>query len=153
MSTTRTFLIDADDTLWENNIYFEQVATAFVAALGKRGHPKDRVEQLFWHAEQRNIKTVGYGSKGFCKSLRDIVSHLGCADTEAWIQEKEHWIFHHPIELLPGVRETLPLLHIANHLILTTKGQPDEQLPKLKRSGLEEFFHVTEVVPEKSVET
>ena len=153
MSTTRTLLIDADDTLWENNVYFEQVATAFVAALGKGGHPKDRVEQLFWRAEQRNIKTVGYGTKGFCQSLHDVAAELGVRDFEAWIQDKEHWIFHHPMELLTGVQNALPLLHAANRLILVTKGQPDEQLPKLERSGLKEFFHATEVVPEKSVET
>ncbi len=38
MSITRTLLIDADDTLWENNIYFEQVSAEFVAALGKLNH-------------------------------------------------------------------------------------------------------------------
>jgi putative hydrolase of the HAD superfamily len=36
MSTTRTLFIDADDTLWENNIYFERVTAEFVAALGQR---------------------------------------------------------------------------------------------------------------------
>jgi putative hydrolase of the HAD superfamily len=153
MSTTRTLLIDADDTLWENNIYFEQVATAFVAELGKRGHVKDRIEQFFWQAEQRSIKVMGYGTKGFCYSLLDVVNELGANDLEAWIREKEHWIFHHPMELLTGVQETLPLLHSANRLILMTKGQSEEQLPKLERSGLGKFFHATEVVPEKSLET
>src|SRR5579859_1144223 len=153
MSTTRTLLIDADDTLWENNIYFERVAKEFISELGKRSHKAERVEQLLWEKEQHNINTICYGSKGFCTSLRNVTGELGVNDLEAWIQEREHWIFHHPMELLIGVQKTVPLLHTANQLILMTKGQPEEQLPKLERSGLGEFFHATEVVPEKSVET
>jgi putative hydrolase of the HAD superfamily len=149
----RTLLIDADDTLWENNIYFERVAAGFVAELGKRSHSAGRVEQLLWQIEQQNVKTTGYGSQGFCLSLHEVARQLGAPDLEPWIQEKEHWIFHHPIELLPGVRETLPLLRDNNQLILLTKGREEEQLGKLGRSGLALFFHVAEVVFEKSVET
>ena len=152
MSTTRTLLIDADDTLWENNIYFERVTTEFVAALGQRNHP-DRVEQLLRQTERRNVKVTGYGSKAFCLSLHEVARELGGADLEPWIAEKENWIAHHPIELMPGVRETLPLLRAGNQLILLTKGREEEQLGKLERSGLSGFFHAREVVTEKSVET
>ncbi|MGA2604233.1 MAG: HAD family hydrolase [Verrucomicrobiia bacterium] len=153
MSTTRTLLIDADDTLWENNIYFEQVAEEYVATLGRMGQRTEQVEQLLWETEQRNVKITGYGSQAFCESLREVARQLGAADLESWIGEKETWILRHPIELMPGVRETLPRLHAANQLILLTKGRADEQLAKLERSGLAPFFHVTEVVFEKSVET
>jgi putative hydrolase of the HAD superfamily len=153
MSTTRTLLIDADDTLWENNIYFEQVAEEYVAALGRMGQRTEQVEQLLWETEQRNVKITGYGSQAFCESLREVARHLGAADLESWIGEKETWILRHPIELMPGVRETLPRLHAANQLILLTKGRADEQLAKLERSGLASFFHAREVVFEKSVET
>ena len=153
MSTTRTLLIDADDTLWENNIYFERVTTEFVAALGQRNHHPDRVEQLLRQTERRNVKVTGYGSKAFCLSLHEVARELGGADLEPWIAEKENWIAHHPIELMPGVRETLPLLRVANQLILLTKGREEEQLGKLERSGLSGFFHAREVVTEKSVET
>jgi putative hydrolase of the HAD superfamily len=153
MRTTRTLLIDADDTLWENNIYFERVTAEFVAELGKRNHGADRVEQLLWETEQRNVKVTGYGSQAFCQSLHEVARQLGATDLGSWIQQKETWILRHPIDLMPGVRETLPLLHAANHLILLTKGREEEQLGKLERSGLASFFHETEVVFEKSVET
>jgi len=153
MSTTRTLLIDADDTLWENNIYFERVTMDFVAVLGGRSHRPDRVEQLLREADRRNLKVTGYGSRGFCQSLHEVARELDCADLESWITEKENWILHHPIELMPGVRETVPLLHAVNQLILLTKGREEEQLGKLNRSGLAEFFHAREVVFEKSVET
>jgi len=153
MSTTRTLLIDADDTLWENNIYFERVIAEFVAALGRQGHDAERVDQLLWETEQRNVKVTGYGSRAFCQSLHEVVRTLGALELEPWIREREGSILHHPIELLPGVRETLPRLQSANRLILLTKGREEEQLGKLARSGLAPFFHVTEVVFEKSVET
>lgn len=152
MSTTRTLLIDADDTLWENNIYFERVIADFVAALVKRGHSPGNVHELLWQTEQRNIKRAGYGSRAFCQSLHQVARQLGATDLEDWIIEQENWIFHHPIELMPGVRETVARLFAANQLILFTKGRPDEQLGKLQRSGLAGFFHATEVVFEKSVQ-
>ena len=148
-----TLLIDADDTLWENNIYFERVAADFVTALAKRGVDPRRIGEILWETEQRNIKTAGYGSNAFCQSLHEVARALGVAEFEPWIVEQENWIFHHPIELMPGVRETLPLLHAKHHLILLTKGRAEEQLAKLQRSGLAEFFHATEIVFEKSVAT
>ncbi|HTS16618.1 MAG TPA: HAD family hydrolase [Verrucomicrobiae bacterium] len=153
MSTTRTLLIDADDTLWENNIYFEQVITGFIAKLGTLSHPAERVEQLLWETEQRNVKVTGYGSMAFCQSLEEVVRALNAPELEPWIREKQQWIQRHPIELMPGVRETLPRLHAANRLILLTKGRAEEQLAKLARSSLAQYFHAVEVVFEKSVQT
>ena len=153
MPTQRTLLIDADDTLWENNIYFERVATEFLDRLAARGVPRHRAEELLWQIEQRNVKITGYGSKAFCASLHEVARQLGCADLEPWITGKENWIFRHPIELMPGVRETLPLLHAKNQTILLTKGRADEQTGKLERSGLAAFFHAIEIVFEKNVET
>ena len=153
MTHKRTLLIDADDTLWENNIYFERVSVEFVTALGERGHHANQVEQLLWDADLRNIKTAGYGSKGFCQTLHEVTRELGASDLTAWIQQQEDWIFHHPIELMPGVLETLPLLRASNQLILLTKGRQEEQLGKLERSGLAPFFHATEVAFEKNIET
>ena len=82
MPANRTLLIDADDTLWENNIYFEQVTAEFVAALGQQGHAAERVDQLLWETEQRNVKVTGYGSQAFCQSLHEVARQLGTTDLE-----------------------------------------------------------------------
>ena len=153
MSTTRTLLIDADDTLWENNIYFERTASSFFERLGARGIPEPHAQAVLWKTEQRNIKITGYGSRAFCASLHQAACELGVADLEPWIQEREQWIFQHPIELMPGVVETLPVLRAHNRLIVVTKGFPEEQLGKLRRSGLGSFFSATEVVFEKDFST
>ena len=145
--------MDADDTLWENNIYFERVAAAFFDQLAARGVSEPRAQAALWQTEQRNIKIAGYGSRAFCLSLHETARELGVTDLEPWIQEREQWIFHHPIELMPGVAETLPILRAHNWLIVVTKGFPAEQLGKLRRSELESFFSATEVVFEKDIAT
>ena len=153
MSTTRTLLIDADDTLWENNIYFERVATGFLARLGEWGIPADQAGATLWQTEQHNVQTTGYGSRAFCLSLHEVARSFGVTDLEPWIAEQEHWIFHHPIELMPGVRETVPVLYASNRLLLFSKGRADEQLGKLQRSGLAAYFHGTEIVFEKTIDS
>jgi putative hydrolase of the HAD superfamily len=153
MNAKQTLLIDADDTLWENNIYFERVTIEFFGRLTAHGVSKARAEELLWQTEQRNVKITGYGSKAFCVSLHEVARTLGRADLEPWIQEQENWIFHYPIELMPGVRETLPRLFAHNQTIMVTKGRVEEQTGKLERSGLAGFFHAVEVVFEKDVAT
>jgi len=150
MSILRTLLMDADDTLWENNIYFERVIAGFLDELGKRGVVMELAQETLWHTEQRNVKTTGYGSNAFCQSLHEVARLLGATDLEPWIAGQEQWIFHHPIELMPGVAVTLPLLHATNRLILLSKGRDDEQLGKLHRSGLAKYFHEIEIVFEKT---
>jgi putative hydrolase of the HAD superfamily len=149
MSTPRTLLIDADDTLWENNIYYERVIAEFVAALGARGVATPLAHETLWRTEQRNIHVTGYGSQAFCRSLHEVARELGVTDLEPAIAAWEDFIFHHPIELMPVVAATLPRLHAANRLLLVTKGHDDEQLGKLRRSGLAPYFHATEIVFEK----
>ncbi len=39
---TQTLLIDADDTLWENNIYFERAIVNFISFLTIRNIPPGR---------------------------------------------------------------------------------------------------------------
>jgi putative hydrolase of the HAD superfamily len=147
----RTLLIDADDTLWENNIYYERVTTEFVAALAARGIAAHRAHETLWATEQRNIKITGYGSAAFCRSLHEVARELGVADLEPQIAGWEDFIFHHPVELMPGVAETLPRLHARHRLLMVTKGQPAEQLAKLDRSGLAGCFHATEIMWEKTI--
>ncbi|MCX7887647.1 MAG: HAD hydrolase-like protein, partial [Verrucomicrobiae bacterium] len=153
MSTSRTLFIDADDTLWENNIYYERVIAEFAAALCARGVPPGRVRQAIWETEQRNIRVTGYGSRAFCNSLHEVARSFGVADLDPQIRRWEDFIFHHPVELMPGVKETVPVLCWHNRLILLTRGHGHEQVGKLQRSGLATYFSATEVVFEKSTET
>jgi putative hydrolase of the HAD superfamily len=149
-SRQRTLLVDADDTLWENNIYFERVTTEFVKLMTARGLDAHAVEQSLIRTEQQNVHITGYGSQAFCASLHEVARAWNVPDLEPWIAEQESWMFHHPIELMPGVLETMPRLFVNNRLIMVTKGLAAEQLAKLERSGLAGFFHESEVVFEKN---
>lgn len=153
MTPLRTLLVDADDTLWENNIYFERLIGEFLEKLAQYDVPPSRAREILQETDQRNIKMHGYGIHEFCDTLLETARVLGAGVLEPWIAEREKQIAHHPIELLPGVRETLPILYAKNQLIMVTKGQVTVQLDKLQRSGLASFFHAIEVVTEKSTTT
>jgi putative hydrolase of the HAD superfamily len=71
----------------------------------------------------------------------------------ARINRFAHEIAEHPVEILPGVPETLAHLATRHHLILMTKGAIAEQTGKIERSGLKEYFSAVEIVAEKDVAT
>ena len=56
-----------------------------------------------------------------------------------------------PVELLPGVEEVLKSLNGDYRIVLATKGVLLDQERKLKKSGLEKYFHHIEIMSEKKV--
>jgi putative hydrolase of the HAD superfamily len=152
----QTLLFDADDTLWENNIYFERAITSFISYLDHRVHTPQEVREHLNHVEHATISASGYGLKSFRKSLIKCFEQL----TSSPITEEKHRrivsfansIAEQEIELLAGVSETLPQLASRHRCILVTKGDPAEQTDKLRRSGLGDYFAAVEVLPEKHQE-
>ncbi len=59
----------------------------------------------------------------------------------------------HPIDPMPGVTETLPLLATQARLVLVTKGDLFHQESKLAASGLGDHFAGVEIVSEKTADT
>ena len=57
--------MDADDTLWENNIYFEQAIHAFVTFLDHSRLSREEVRSVLDEVE----RLMGYGTVNFTKSL------------------------------------------------------------------------------------
>ena len=67
----RQFLIiDADDTLWENNIYFERAFDEFVAFLDHSSLTPREVRDVLDEIEVANARIHGYGSLNFGRNLR-----------------------------------------------------------------------------------
>jgi putative hydrolase of the HAD superfamily len=155
--TGQTLLIDADDTLWENNIYFERAIAAFISYLDHQTHTESQVRAVLNSCEHETIAAHGYGLHSFRKSLvncyRRLAVHPVTAEHISRIHGFTHIIQEHPIELLPGVPETLSGLSRSHRLILMTKGDPAEQAGKLKRSGLAPHFSAVEIVAEKDPAT
>ncbi|MBS1875241.1 MAG: HAD hydrolase-like protein [Acidobacteria bacterium] len=152
--TERQFLIvDADDTLWENNIYFERAFDDFVDFLDHSTLIPTQVRDVLDEIEAVNARIHGYGSKNFGRNLVETYRHLSErsiaeSDVERVISFAER-ILDEPIELIADVEETLAYLAARHDLTLFTKGHPDEQRMKVDRSGLGSYFAHTAIVKEK----
>ncbi len=149
-------LIDADDTLWENNIYFERAIASFISYLDHRVHTREEVREHLNTCERLTIAEHGYGLQSFRRSLVTCFEQLTdspvTAEKHARIVAFTESIAAQEIELLPGVAETLEALRQNHRLFLVTKGDPEEQMDKLHHSGLFQFFSGTEVLAEKHEE-
>jgi putative hydrolase of the HAD superfamily len=153
----QTLLLDADDTLWENNVYFERAIASFISYLNHHKYTPAEVRKALNAVERETIHTHGYGLSSFTRSLVTCFERLSPAPvTEEKIQRIlsfAHSIEEQEIELLPGVAETLAELATRHRLILMTKGNRDEQADKVARSGLSSHFSAVEIVHEKDPAT
>ena len=153
----QTLLIDADDTLWENNIYFERAIAAFISFLNHHEYSPAEVRQTLNAVERETILSHGYGLSSFARSLEGCFERLSPSpvtnDKREQIRGFARAIAEQEIELLPGVAETLAELASRHRLILMTKGARAEQADKLARSGLAPYFSAVEIVAEKDSPT
>ena len=146
-------IIDADDTLWENNIYFERAFDEFVEFLGHSSMSARQIRDVLDEIEETNAKIHGYGSLNFARNLRQCYQHL--AEREVREQDLRtvmgfaERILECPMEVIEGVPETLEYLSLRHELTLFTKGHAEEQRLKVDRSGLGTFFRHTAIVREK----
>jgi putative hydrolase of the HAD superfamily len=153
----QTLLIDADDTLWENNVYFERAIAAFISTLDHHKYSPAEVRAALNEVECETILTHGYGLPSFTRSLLLCFERLSPAlmteEKTGRILGFARSIAEQEIELLPGVAETLAELSTRHRLILMTKGNHAEQADKLTRSGLASYFSAVEIVAEKDPAT
>jgi putative hydrolase of the HAD superfamily len=152
-----TLLIDADDTLWENNIYFDEVVAQYVAFVERHGGRAGEARAKLLEIERERTKRFGYGIDNFRLSLTAACDHLlkgsGYESEVTVLDELCSGLRRRAILLLPGVDETLRDLASRHRLILVTKGDHDDQLGKVTRSGLRSRFHEVDVVAEKDAPT
>ena len=153
----QTLLIDADDTLWENNIYFERAIANFISFLNHHEFSPEQVREVLNDVERECIISHGYGLHSFAHALVQTFERLAVEPLTPALHEIisgfAHTIAEHPVEILAGVPETLHYLGERHHLILLTKGAMAEQSGKVERSGLKEYFSAVEIVAEKDVST
>jgi putative hydrolase of the HAD superfamily len=151
--SSQTLLIDADDTLWENNIYFERAIGRFISFLNHHEFSAEQVREVLNDVERECIVKHGYGLHSFAHALVDTFERLSIEPATPELQAQIHGfadtIADHPVQLLPEVPETLQYLSQRHHLILMTKGAIAEQTGKVERSDLKEYFAAIEIVAEK----
>jgi putative hydrolase of the HAD superfamily len=153
----QTLLIDADDTLWENNVYFERAIVDFISFLNHRERSPAEIREILDDVERECIITHGYGLPSFTRSLVKTFERLSVEPITPALHETIHGfartIAEQPVQILPRVIDTLEYLGERHHLILVTKGNFPEQSGKVERSGLKHFFRGIEIVPEKNPST
>jgi putative hydrolase of the HAD superfamily len=153
MTNGLALMVDADDTLWENNIYFERAFDDFVDFLAHSALTAAQVRDVLNEIETVNAQIHGYGSKNFGRNLQQAYRHLAERDIQeddlGHVMSLAERILEEPIQLIDGVEETLAYLCGRHDLTLFTKGHPDEQRLKLERSGLGAYFAHTAIVKEK----
>jgi putative hydrolase of the HAD superfamily len=151
-----TLLVSADDTLWENNVFFERTIEQFLTMVEPFGYARGYARHVLNETERLNIRQHGYGVRSFARSLEEtyvklageLAQRSGVREVSALVQELEHT----PPRVLEGVPETLQYLHGRHRMILFTRGEPAEQAGKVERSGLQGFFDAIEIIPEKSAQ-
>ena len=150
MITTIGF--DADDTLWHNETIFEDAHERYLALLA-RHHDRAAVDRELYATEMRNLGLYGYGIKSFALSAIETAINLTAGRIPAGelrqILDLAKKMLAHPVELLPGVRETVAALAATHALLVITKGDLRDQERKMADSGLAPHFRAVEILSEK----
>ena len=147
---------DADDTLWHNEPIFILTQDRVTELLAEWA-PLEELGERINEAERRNLRLFGYGAKGFTLSLIETALEVSQGRVPGpvirSILDAGKGMLEHPVELLPGVEQTVENLAREHPLMLITKGDLFHQESKIARSGLAERFTAIEIVSEKDPET
>jgi len=146
---------DADDTLWANEIYFQETENEFCNLL-KEYLPKDEISKELLKTEMQNISIYGYGIKGFALSM--IETALRISENKisphiiSQIIELEKELLNKPVKILEGVNDVLNSMSKRFKLVVATKGDLLDQERKLTKSGLQDYFDHIEIMSDKKNE-
>lgn len=150
----KVIAFDADDTLWLNEPFFREAEEKF-ASLLEDFMPEHAIIKELYRTEIENLQLYGYGIKGFMLSMIETAMKISEHKMPISLIEKVIKIgremLEKPVELLPGVEEVLKSLNGDYRMVLATKGDLLDQERKLKKSGLEKYFHHIEIMSEKKV--
>ena len=147
--------VDADDTLWHTETVFRLTHQRFNQLLSEFADP-ETLEARLAAIERTNMRTYGYGAKGFTLSMLETALEVSDNKVSPLIirelLQAGREMMTHPIEPLPGVEDALKELSERYRLILVTKGDLFHQESKLAASGLGSHFSGVEIVSEKTPE-
>lgn len=143
---------DADDTLWVNEPYFKETEERFCDLLEDYMPRHTLVKELF-RTEIQNLELYGYGVKGFTLSMIETALRVSNKTIRMEVIEQAlalgKDLLQKPVVLLEGVEEVLKALKERYRLVVATKGDLLDQERKLKKSGLEHYFHHIEIMSDK----
>lgn len=148
----KVIAFDADDTLWVNELYFHQAEENFYDLM-KDFKCKKTLSKTLFDIEMKNLHLYGYGIKGFILSMIETIGIFYPQNISSELVGKilitGQELMEKPIELLDDVEDILKALQKNYRLIIATKGDLLDQQRKLKKSGLEDYFHHIEIMSDK----
>jgi putative hydrolase of the HAD superfamily len=156
MNGILNLIFDADDTLWENNIYYENTREELLRLCVKYGINEMEAERKFKNTETRIVHEKGYGTVNFLNILEHVFNKLlpiAARNEFDRILITFKSAISQPRQLFSGVQDTLEYLSEKYSLFLLTKGDIEEQKDKIYHSGLQKFFSASFVESEKNVDT
>lgn len=150
----KVIAFDADDTLWVNEPYFQEIESRFCNLIeGFMEH--QAISQELFKTEMKNLPLYGYGIKAFMLSMIETMLRVSDGKADIRLINKViglgQELLHKPVELLDGVEDVLQRLNGKYRLVMATKGDLLDQERKLISSGLEVYFHHIEVMSDKKV--
>jgi putative hydrolase of the HAD superfamily len=153
MSQFEIIAFDADDTLWHNERLYVNAQAKFVQLMSNYHNP-DLVNERLYQTESRNMQHFGYGIKAFTLSMIETAVELTNGkilgqDIQKIINLAKEMLSAE-IELLDGVKETIPQLAAKYRLMLITKGDLLDQESKIERSGLKQYFQTIDIISDKT---
>ena len=148
----KVIAFDADDTLWDNENYFQETEKKFFELM-EEYLPQHSAARELLRIEIKNLPLYGYGIKAFMLSMIEAAMTISNKTISVSVVEKiidyGRELLQKPIQKLDGVDEVLENLKGRYRLVVATKGDLLDQERKLKKSGIEHYFHHTEIMSEK----
>lgn len=151
----KVIAFDADDTLWHNEAFFQETEKKFFELL-ENYLPQHTTARELLQTELDNLPLYGYGIKAFMLSMIETAMRVTNKTIPNQAIEtiigygKE--ILNQPVQVMEGVEDVLTKLKNNYRLVMATKGDLLDQERKLKKSGLEKYFHHIEIMSEKKEE-
>ena len=150
----KVIAFDADDTLWVNEPYFQETEKKLCALL-EDYLPHHSVSQELFRTEMENLPLYGYGIKAMLLCMIETISRVteghGTLKMVDEVIRLGREMMEHPIELLDDVEQVLKSLKGKYRLVVATKGDLLDQERKLRKSGLQDYFHHIEIMSDKKV--
>lgn len=128
---------DADDTLWENNNFYNDAEKAFWHVLSDIA--PETVSQRFAETETRNMPELGYGAKAMTINMIETAIALSPeirSNAILRIIDIGRGLMRQPVIMLPDVEEVISILRAHYRIVILTKGETQEQSRKFEISPL-----------------
>lgn len=154
MKDIKVVAVDADDTLWDNQSYYDRAGDVFASELHEYGQP-DWLQDRLFETEIANMPLLGFGAKSVCISMMETAMEVSGGKVSTarleHILKTAKSLLEIPATPLPGVPGALERLRSSGRyrLVLFTKGDLLDQQNKIMRSGLSRFFDSTVIVSDK----